>query len=106
VGDCRTPTSSASLDYLMNRLQRLEGDQQVLVSINPPRDPAAATVLRRDTVTHPTFDAPALATQPSLDGLNGRRGTYFAGAWQRWGFHEDGLWSAVRVAGHLDVAWP
>jgi len=106
VDDCRTPTASASLDYLMNRLQGLEGDEQVLVSINPPREPRAGTVLRHDTVTHPTFDAAALATQPDLDGLNGRRGTYFAGAWQRWGFHEDGLWSAVRVAAHLDVAWP
>ena len=106
VEDCRTPTSSASLDYHMNRLQGLDGDQQVLVSINPPRPPREGTVVRRDAVTHPTFDAAAVATQPDLDGLNGVRGTFFAGAWQRWGFHEDGLWSAVRVAGHLDVAWP
>jgi predicted NAD/FAD-binding protein len=106
VEDCRTPTTSASLDYLMNRLQGLEGPAQVLVSINPPRPPRAATVLRRDAVTHPTFDAAAVATQPELDRLNGLRGTFFAGAWQRWGFHEDGLWSAVRVAAHLDVAWP
>ncbi len=106
VDDCRTPTSSANLDYHMNRLQGLEGPTQVLVSINPPRPPRPGTVLRRDTVTHPTFDAAAVATQPALDGLNGVRGTYYAGAWQRWGFHEDGLWSAVRVAGHLGVAWP
>lgn len=106
VDDCRTPSASASLDYLMNRLQGLDGDEQVLVSINPPRRPADESVLRHDTVTHPTFDAAALATQPDLDRLNGVGGTYFAGAWQRWGFHEDGLWSAVRVAAHLDVAWP
>jgi predicted NAD/FAD-binding protein len=90
----------------MNRLQGLEGAEQVLVSINPPRAPRDGTVLRRDTVTHPTFDAAAVATQPRLDDLNGARGTFVAGAWQRWGFHEDGLWSAVRVAAHLDVAWP
>lgn len=106
VEDCGRPTASASLDYWMNRLQDLDGPEQVLVSINPPRPPAPATVVRRDTVTHPVMDAAALATQPHLDRLNGVRGTYFAGAWQRWGFHEDGLWSAVRVAAHLDVAWP
>jgi predicted NAD/FAD-binding protein len=106
VDDCARPTSSASLDYLMNRLQGLEGPERVLVSINPPRPPRPDTVLRRDVVTHPTFDAAALATQPRLDELNGVRGTFVAGAWQRWGFHEDGLWSAVRVAAHLGVAWP
>jgi len=106
VRDCTRPTDSASLDYHMNRLQGLEGAEQVLVSINPPRAPRDATVLRRDTVTHPTFDAAAVATQSRLDDLNGARGTFVAGAWQRWGFHEDGLWSAVRVAAHLDVAWP
>ncbi|MDA3023826.1 MAG: hypothetical protein O3C70_03835, partial [Actinomycetota bacterium] len=62
--------------------------------------------LRRDRVTHSTFSPAAVATQPDLDRLNGPRRTYFAGAWQRWGFHEDGLWSAVRVAAHLGVEWP
>jgi len=106
VGDCRMPSASASLSYHMNRLQSLETSEQVLVSINPPRDPDPSTVLRRDLVTHATFSREALATQPLLDGLNGRQRTYFAGAWQRWGFHEDGLWSAVRVAEHLGVQWP
>ena len=106
VEDCRAATSSASLDYHMNRLQGLDGPDQVLVSINPPRPPRPGSVVRHDVATHPTFDAAAVATQPHLDGLNGVRGTYFAGAWQRWGFHEDGLWSAVRVAAHLGVTWP
>jgi uncharacterized protein len=106
VGDCRVPTGDASLSYHMNRLQNLAGPQQVLVSINPPRPPRADTVILHDVVRHPTFDRAAVATQPHLDRLNGERGTYFVGAWQRWGFHEDGLWSAVRVAAHLGVQWP
>jgi len=106
VGDCRVPTGDASLSYHMNRLQNLSGPQQVIVSINPPRPPQEGTVLLHDVVRHPTFDQDAVATQPHLDRLNGDRGTYFAGAWQRWGFHEDGLWSAVRVAAHLGVPWP
>jgi len=106
VADCAAPSGSASLSYHMNRLQSLDTADEVIVSINPPRDPDPQRVLRRDRVTHATFSPQALATQPHLDGLNGVRRTYFAGAWQRWGFHEDGLWSAVRVAGHLDVGWP
>jgi len=106
VVDCREPSGRASLSYGMNRLQGLEGPDEVLVSINPVRAPREDLVIRRDRVTHPTFSAGALATQPDLDRLNGARRTYFAGAWQRWGFHEDGLWSAVRVAAHLGVEWP
>jgi len=106
VTDCRAPSGSASLSYHMNRLQSLETDEEVIVSINPPRRPAAERVLRRDRVAHATFSPEAIATQPHLDALNGVRRTFYAGAWQRWGFHEDGLWSAVRVAGHLDVGWP
>ena len=106
VDDCSAPAGSASLSYYMNRLQSLDTADEVIVSINPPRPPELARVLRRDRVTHPTFSPEALGTQPYLDGLNGVRRTYFAGAWQRWGFHEDGLWSAVRVADQLDVKWP
>jgi predicted NAD/FAD-binding protein len=106
VADCQTPSGHASLSYYMNRLQGLTGPEDVLVSINPVRRPTPGTVIRNDRVNHPTFTAAAVATQPDLDRLNGARRTYYAGAWQRWGFHEDGLWSAVRVAGHLGVAWP
>jgi predicted NAD/FAD-binding protein len=106
VEDCLQPSGRASLSYYMNRLQELPGPEDVLVSINPVRSPRPETVIRRDLVSHPTFTAAAVATQPDLDRLNGANRTYFAGAWQRWGFHEDGLWSAVRVAAHLGVAWP
>jgi predicted NAD/FAD-binding protein len=106
VVDCSEPSGSASLSYHMNRLQSLDTDDQVIVSINPPSAPDPRRVLRRDRVTHATFSPEALATQPHLDALNGAHRTYYAGAWQRWGFHEDGLWSAVRVAEHLDVGWP
>jgi len=106
VEDCTSPTTSASLSYLMNRLQGLEGPEQVIVSINPPRPPREGSVVSHDRVAHATYDPAAVATQPHLDELNGTDRTFFAGAWQRWGFHEDGLWSAVRVASHLEVAWP
>ena len=106
VTDCTSPTGQASLSYSMNRLQSLQGPHELLVSINPARPPREGTVIRRDRVTHPTFSAEALATQTDLDRLNGPARTFFAGAWQRWGFHEDGLWSAVRVARHFDVEWP
>ncbi len=106
VEDCTARSPHAALSYDLTRLQQLEGSDRVIVSINPPRPPRPGTLVDHDQVSHATFDPGAVATQPGLDRLNGVRGTFYAGAWQRWGFHEDGLWSAVRVAEHLDVMWP
>jgi predicted NAD/FAD-binding protein len=62
-----------------------------------PRARAAAeTVIRRITYAHPIFDAPAIAAQQALPGIQGRRRTWFCGAWTGYGFHEDGLRSAGR----------
>ena len=61
--------------------------------------------MRSIAYEHPLFDLEAARAQPGLVGLNAaaRQGTetYFAGAWQRYGFHEDGLLSAVNVADQL-----
>jgi uncharacterized protein len=106
LDDCRRPGSQVSLSYHMNRLQGLDEPRDYVVSLNPSRPPRPGTRHRRLTYTHPTFSPEAVATQPRLDELNGRHRTYYAGAYQRYGFHEDGLWSAVRVAAHLGVRWP
>ena len=50
------------------------------------------------TFDHPVFDRGALAAQKRIAARNGTNNTWFAGAWLRFGFHEDGFASAVRVA--------
>jgi predicted NAD/FAD-binding protein len=106
LDDCERPGDRVSLSYHMNRLQRLDEPRDYVVTLNPSRPPRPGTRHRRMTYTHPTFSPEAVATQARLGELNGRRRTYFAGAYQRYGFHEDGLWSAVRVAADLGVRWP
>src|SRR5690606_34744718 len=97
---------TASLSYHSNRLQALDVEEEVVVTLNPARPPAPGHAIARDRVRHPVYNAEAVASQARLGELNGRRATYFAGAYHRWGFHEDGLWSAVRVAEELGVSWP
>ncbi|WP_292311645.1 hypothetical protein [Marivivens sp.] len=46
---------------------------------------------------HPVFDVPAIKAQARLDEVQGKDGLWFCGAYQRYGFHEDGLLSAVNV---------
>jgi predicted NAD/FAD-binding protein len=106
LDDCTRPTQEVSLSYHMNRLQSLDEPREYVVTLNPATPPAPASVLRRLTYTHPRYTRASVGAQAELDELNGRNRTFFVGAYQRYGFHEDGLWSAVRAAQHLGIRWP
>lgn len=89
-----------STHYWMNNLQGVSDREQYFVSINPPEPPAESSIKRRLVYEHPLFDRAAVAGQerlPELHAAGRETGRYFCGAWQRYGFHEDGLWSAVNV---------
>lgn len=89
------------LHYLLNRLQPLPFAQDVLVTLNPARPIRPDRVLGRWEYEHPVFDAAAIRAQRELPRLQGRRNTWFCGAWTGYGFHEDGLKSGLAVAGAL-----
>jgi predicted NAD/FAD-binding protein len=86
------------LHYLINRLQPLPWHQPVIVSLNPLRPIAPATILGDYEFAHPVFDAGAIAAQARLPQLQGQRNTWYCGAWTGYGFHEDGLASGERAA--------
>jgi predicted NAD/FAD-binding protein len=94
------------LTYWMNLLQGMQTRLPLLVSLNPnlPIDPGK--ILLRKTYRHPQFDAAAIAAQEKLPSIQGRDRVWFAGAWTGWGFHEDGIASAIRVANGLGVRAP
>ncbi len=89
------------LHYLLNRLQPLPWQQPVLVSLNPSRPIREADVLGQYRYAHPVFDRAAIAAQQQVPSLQGRRNTYYCGAWMGYGFHEDGLKAGLAVAQHL-----
>jgi predicted NAD/FAD-binding protein len=86
----------------MNSLQGVSDRENFFVTINRPDAIDPAKVLRRIDYEHPLFSLGAVQAQAGLPQLNasarGTTETYFAGAWQRYGFHEDGLLSAARVS--------
>ncbi len=94
------------VSYLINRLQPLPFETPVVVTLNPAREPDPASVIARMRYAHPIFDGPAIAAQQRLDRVQGEGGIWLAGAWGRYGFHEDGLESALRVANGLGVRAP
>ncbi len=93
------------LHYLINRLQPLPWQQPVVVSLNPARAPEPSRVLAEIDYAHPVFDLGAIEAQRRLPQIQGRSHVWFAGAWTRYGFHEDGLVSGLDVATALRERW-
>jgi predicted NAD/FAD-binding protein len=101
AADAQAEQGAVCLHYLINRLQPLPWQTPVIVSLNPSRPIDQRQVHGRFDYSHPVFDAAALDAQQRLPALQGRRHTWFCGAWTRYGFHEDGLMSGEAVAAAL-----
>jgi predicted NAD/FAD-binding protein len=94
------------VSYWINCLQPLPFQTPVVVTLNPVREPDPAKVIAEFDYAHPIFDGPAMAAQQRLADVQGENGVWLAGAWGSYGFHEDGLRSALRVANGLGVLAP
>lgn len=95
-----------AVSYLINRLQPLPFKTPVVVTLNPAREPDPAKVIAEFDYAHPIFDSPAIAAQQRLADVQGDNGIWLAGAWGSYGFHEDGLKSALRVANGMGIKAP
>lgn len=95
-----------AVHYLINRLQPLPTETPVIVSLNPLQQPDPARVHGEFRYSHPVFTRQATAIQRQIEAANGRDGIWLAGAWLGYGFHEDGLASALRVARRLNISAP
>ena len=87
-----------SVTYWMNALQRLETTTNYFVTLNPEQEPAPDKVEQEFVYNHPVFDGRAMQAQQEIWSIQGHRNTWFCGAWQGYGFHEDGIQSGLAVA--------
>lgn len=103
----RTPgtdgTAPITVTYYMNRLQNLITRESYLVTLNPSGPIPDGRIIREIHYTHPIYTFAAFASQKELADLNGSRNTYYCGAYFGYGFHEDGVKSAVAVGKHFGV---
>jgi predicted NAD/FAD-binding protein len=102
--DCDTLTDRTRVSYWMNRLQGHPEADPLLVTLNPDEGTPPADVVATMTYRHPTYSPTTVAAQARLAGLNSDR-LAFAGAYQGWGFHEDGCRSGVEAARAFGVDW-
>ena len=102
AGDGRSP--SVAITYDMNILQRLRAPVEFLVTLNRTDEIAPESVLRTIRYEHPLFTSAGIAAQrrfPEVSGVDGK--TWYCGAWWRYGFHEDGVRSALAVAAQFGL---
>jgi len=97
---------AVSVSYWMNRLQNIDRQHPVFVSLNPLVEPDPTKVFRRFSYSHPLFDAGAIAAQGSISEIQGRRHTWFGGSYCGFGFHEDGLRAGLEMARALGAPAP
>ncbi|HWD27525.1 MAG TPA: FAD-dependent oxidoreductase [Rhizomicrobium sp.] len=103
-GDIAEP--KLSVTYWMNRLQDISNDTPLFVTLNPKRAIDPSKIFDVAEFAHPVFDNRAVAAQAQVQAMQGARNTWFCGAHLRYGFHEDGLQSAVHVARLLGAETP
>src|SRR5690606_35810227 len=94
-----------TVSYSMNLLQRIDSAQPMVVTLNRSEAIDPARMLRRMYYRHPVYTHASVAAQARKAEIQGHRRTWFAGAYWGWGFHEDGIRSAVEVAGELGAHW-
>ncbi|GAB3039282.1 FAD-dependent oxidoreductase [Oleiagrimonas citrea] len=98
--------AACTVSYCMNHLQSIDAPHTFCVSLNCSDRIDPDRVLARMRYQHPVYTHESVAAQQRKAEIQGRRNTWFAGAWWGWGFHEDGMRSAVEVANGLGVHWP
>jgi predicted NAD/FAD-binding protein len=101
---CQPAPGAVQVSYDMNRLQRLDTDSPLLVTLNGAQRVHPDAVIARMVYEHPVYTPSVLAAQKRLPDLNNGI-MAFAGAYQGWGFHEDGCRSGATAAVSLGASW-
>lgn len=101
----REPKPLSTVTYYMNHLQQLRADRDFCVTLNRTEAIDPAKVIRKITYAHPVYTPAGVAAQSrraSISGLAGR--THYCGAYWGWGFHEDGVRSALAACAPFGVS--
>jgi uncharacterized protein len=94
-------SGQTTVTYWMNNLLQLRADREFLLTLNRGEKIDPAKVLRRFTYEHPVYTAEGVAAQAQHAEISGVRRTHYCGAYWGWGFHEDGVLSAIRACERL-----
>ncbi|MEP7363425.1 MAG: FAD-dependent oxidoreductase [Acidobacteriota bacterium] len=102
-GAGESSAAGVAVTYHMNRLQHIDTYEQYCVTLNAAGRIDTGKVLRNMVYRHPLYTKDAVVAQSRWEEISGRNRTHYCGAYWFYGFHEDGLNSALRVARSLGV---
>ena len=100
------PSADCTVSYCMNLLQGLTSREPFVVTLNRTAAIDPARILARMRYAHPEYTHASVAAQARRGEINGVDRIWYAGAYWGWGFHEDGIRSAIDVVRALGVRWP
>jgi predicted NAD/FAD-binding protein len=95
-----------TVTYHMNRLQSLRAEQEFCVTLNRTATIDPERIIRTIDYSHPVYTPAGVAAQSRHEEISGRNRTHYCGAYWGWGFHEDGVNSALRVAREIGARRP
>lgn len=98
------PGAACTVSYWMNLLQGVQTPRPLVVTLNRSEAIRPDRVLRRMEYAHPVHDHAMVRAQARRHEIQGRRRTWFAGAYWGWGFHEDGIRSARALVDAFEAA--
>ena len=97
---------TVSLSYWMNNLQNFKTEIPVLITLNSEEMPREELTDDVHHFNHPIFNSDAIDAQDKIDEMQGQNNCWFVGAYQRYGFHEDGILSTANVLDKMEVKIP
>ncbi len=95
--------SQTCVTYWLNKLQNLESDTDYFLTLNPVCEPIDSKVIQKVNFTHPYFNFETLIHQNELNSLQGKKRTWYCGAYFGYGFHEDGIKSALNIIKNFKI---
>ena len=90
----------------MNQLQDLKTTLNVFVSLNPFKIPNKSQIYKKIIYEHPIFNNTTNEAQNQMNEIQGKNNIFYTGAWLGYGFHEDGISSAIKVTKYFDIKVP
>ena len=99
-------SGNISITYWMNELQKIKSNNPILLSLNPKKLPDPNLIYGQYSYSHPILDNNAIKIQNNLSAIQGKNKIWFCGAWTGFGFHEDGIKSAVEVSKKFNIHLP
>ena len=90
----------------MNQLQDLNTSLNVFVSLNPIEIPNKSRIYKKIIYEHPIFNNDTNDAQNQITKIQGKDNVFYIGAWLGYGFHEDGISSAIKLIKYFDIKVP